>query len=107
MADDHWICPGCGAELRVGIKGCPKCSKPTRKRRRKVKAKGGRRPWEQDSSYDGLDLPDDDFDYDEFVSREFGRAPHRRVPIKWYWWVTAIVLLILMVWFGWGMLSSA
>ena len=96
MADEHWICPGCGAELRVGVKGCPTCSKPTR-RRRKRKAKASRRSWEQDSSHDGLDLPDDDFDYEEFVAKEFGRAPHRKVPIKWYWWLTAMVLLVLMV----------
>lgn len=94
MADEHWICPGCGAELRVGVRGCPPCSKP---RRRKPKPKVPRRPWEQHSSHDGLDLPDDDFDYDEFVSKEFGRAPHRTVPIQWYWWLTAIVLLALMV----------
>ncbi len=100
MSDDFWICPGCGAELKVGVKGCPKCSVPTRKRRRRVRAKGGKRPWESDAGSDGLGLPDDDFDYDEFVNREFGRAPHRRVPIKWYWWVTAVVLLILMIWAG-------
>lgn len=63
----------------------------------KARRKGARKSWEQDSGADGLDLPGDDFDYDDFVAREFGKAPHRRVPIAWYWWATALVLLILMI----------
>lgn len=47
---------------------------------------------------DGLDLPDDEFDYDEFVDREFSETPHRRIRIKWYWWLTAVVLLMWMAW---------
>ena len=95
MAGDTWICPGCGAELRVGVSGCPKCSKPPRRKKRKQKV--ARRSWEQDSDGDGLDLPDEDFDYDDFVAREFGKAPHRKVPIKWYWWVTALLLMVGMI----------
>ncbi|BCX49684.1 hypothetical protein HAHE_35920 [Haloferula helveola] len=98
MSEDLWICPGCGAELRVGRKGCPNCSKPPKRKRRKAKVRQERKSWEQDSSYDGLDLPDEDFDYDEFVNREFGNAPHRRVPIQWYWWVVAILLLGGFAW---------
>ncbi|MEM9236863.1 MAG: hypothetical protein AAGB14_08795 [Verrucomicrobiota bacterium] len=101
MDADTWICPECGAELRVGVKGCPQCSKPKRRMRRtrpkRKKKKEVRRSWEQDTDYDGLDLPDEDFDYDEYVKREFGGMPHRRVPIKWYWWLTAVVLLIGML----------
>ncbi len=91
-----WICPGCGTELKVGVNGCPKCSKPTRRKKR-PKKKEAPKSWEQDSTYDGVSLPDDDFDYDEFVAREFGKAPHRKVPIQWYWWVTAIVLLFIVI----------
>lgn len=97
MGGDYWICPGCGKELRVGVKGCPRCAKPQRPKPKKP-AKTARHSWEQDAAYDGLDLPDDDFDYDEFTAREFGKAPHRRVPIRWYWWLTAIVLLVFLVW---------
>ena len=107
VSGDFWICPGCGAELRVGVAGCPRCARPTRKRRRrKVPAAGSvRRSWEQDPAQDGLGLPDDDFDYDEFVAREFGKVPHRRVPIRWYWWVTAVGLLVLMVYTGFRLLG--
>ena len=58
-----------------------------------------RKSWEQDSDSDGLDLPDEDFDYDEFVAREFGKLPHRKVPIKWYWWMTAVLLVVGMAFY--------
>jgi hypothetical protein len=41
-----------------------------------------------------LDLPDDDFDYDEFVEQEFGSSI-RPAGIKLRWWITAIILIIL------------
>ena len=39
-----------------------------RGRKRATSAPG----WEQTEDYEGLDLPDDDFDYDDFIAREFG-----------------------------------
>ena len=62
-----------------------------------VAARKPRKSWEQDEAYDGLDLPGDDFDYDEFVKKELSGAPHRRIGIKFYYWVTAVVLLLLLV----------
>jgi hypothetical protein len=32
----------------------------------------------------------------DFVAREFGSKPHRRIGIKWYWWETALVLAVLI-----------
>lgn len=92
MKLDTYLCPGCGNEVPIGPRGCPKCSKPP-----KPRIKPARKSWQQDRAYDALDLPDEDFEYDEFVSREFGKAPHRRIGIAWYWWVTALVLLVLMI----------
>lgn len=82
-------CPFCDREVRVG-KPCPGCAKKTKP------AKPGKKPWEQDAAQDGLDLPDDDFDYDEFVAREFGKAPHRSLGVKWYWWLLGVVVLAAM-----------
>ena len=85
-AADYYACPGCGAEVRVGSRGCPKCAdKP--------------RSWEQDEYLDGSDLPDEDFDYNDFVRREFGKGPSRLKPrgLRWYWWLTALLLLALML----------
>ncbi len=83
-----YVCPFCGGQVRVG-KPCPGCLK-------KVK-KPQPLSWEQEKSKDGLDLPGDDFDYDEFIAREFGKSPHRRSELKWYWWALAVALLIGMI----------
>jgi hypothetical protein len=83
-------CPFCDREVRVGSP-CPGCAKPKKTGRKKPAA----RSWEQAPSADGLDLPDDDdFDYDDFVAREFGRAPHRRTGLRWYWWLLAVLVLL-------------
>jgi hypothetical protein len=83
-------CPFCDHEVRVG-KSCPGCA---------GKQKPARRPaeksWQLDDTYDGLDLPDEDFDYEEFVAREFGGKPHRQLGVQWYWWLLGVALLCLM-----------
>jgi len=45
-------------------------------------------------------MPDDDFDYEEFVKDEFGGRTKPR-DIHWVWWLTALglVLLFLFFWF--------
>jgi len=77
--------------VEVG-KPCLGCAKKTPQQKR-VK-----RSWEQPKSRDGLDLVDDgEFDYADFVAREFGGAPHRKTGLKWYWWGLAIVVLLAML----------
>ena len=90
--DLTYLCPSCGQEVQVGADcpGCPK-RKPAKPKKRK---RAPKRSWEQDSYYDGMDLPDQDFDYDDFVAKEFG-VPHQRLQVKWYWWVLGIFILIL------------
>lgn len=83
-----YVCPFCGGEVRVGD-ACPGC--------RKVIKKPRKRSWEQDLSKDGLDLPGDDFDYEKFIAREFGGAPHRALGIKWYWWLLGVALLVAII----------
>lgn len=85
-----YICPFCDCEVVVG-KPCGTCAKKIKPAPAKSK-----RPQAHDKIYDGLDLPDDDFDYDEFVAREFGHMPHRKTGVKWYWWVCAVAVLSLM-----------
>jgi hypothetical protein len=95
--DLTYTCPFCDHEVRVG-KSCKGCAKV--KKTAPAKAK---RSWEQDKMYDGVDLPDDDFDYDEFVAKEFGHIPHKKVGIKWYWWLLGFVILLL---FALGLISA-
>ena len=87
---DWYACPSCGAEVQVGSRGCPKCSP------------GAGRSWQRDPHPDGVDLPDDpeEFDYNDFVRREFGRGPAKAKPagLAWKWWITGVLLLILMAW---------
>lgn len=71
---------------------CPGCAK-----KRKPAAKPARKSWESDPAADGLDLPDEEFDYEDFVAREFGRAPHRALGVKWYWWLLGVAVLAAMV----------
>jgi len=42
-------------------------------------------------------LPESDFDYDEYVAREFGRLPHRRLGVPWYWWLLGLMALIAII----------
>jgi hypothetical protein len=84
-------CPFCDREVRVG-KPCSGCAKKSA-----AKPKPARKSWEQEHSADGLDLPDEDFDYDDFIAREFGKAPHQKTGIKWYWWLLAVLVLAGMI----------
>ena len=81
-------CPICGEFVPRGLVSCPACGSC---------AKSG---WREEASYDGLDLPDapEDFDYDDFVAREFGgRQKSRHLPNNFWWWVAAVLLIIIVV----------
>ena len=79
------VCPVCGEDVPRGARACPECG---------ADHNSG---WRQDAeSYDGLDLPDDNFDYDEFVRREFP-SKVRPQGIKTIWWITAILVLLISI----------
>ena len=86
---DWYACPSCGAEVRVGSRGCPKCSS------------GSGAKWDQEEYLDGIDLPEDagEFDYNDFVKREFGggTSPLKPHGMKWKWWITGVLLLGALV----------
>lgn len=85
---DWFACPSCGAEVQVGSRGCSRCTKNAPK------------SWAEEPHLDGVSLPDDpdDFDYNDFVDREFGRPSSIKPPhLAWKWWLTAIILLALMI----------
>ena len=79
------ICPVCGEDVPRGSLACPECG---------ADHNSG---WREDAeSYDGLDLPEENFDYDEFVRREFSPSI-KPVGIKTIWWITGIVLLAICI----------
>ena len=74
------ICPNCGAEVPPKARACPECGAD--------EATG----WSEEAQASGLDLPDENFDYNDFVKREFGgKSPVPR-GVHWFWWVVALVL---------------
>jgi hypothetical protein len=73
-------CPVCGEDVPAGSLACPECG---------ADHNSG---WREDA--DLVDaLPDDEFDYDEFVHKEFGHSP-KPTHIKPIWWITATLILI-------------
>lgn len=75
-------CPNCGAEVPRRARCCPECG---------ADEKTG---WSEEAYASSLDLPDDSFNYDDFVKREFGGKQAKPRGISWVWWVTAVVLLL-------------
>ena len=49
-------------------------------------------------------MPDDSFDYDKFVDREFGKKKVLPFGISWFWWLVAIVLVVLFTLFVLGVI---
>jgi uncharacterized membrane protein YvbJ len=80
------ICPNCGADVPRNARACPECG---------ADEKSG---WSDDAYASSLGIPEEKFDYDEFVKEEFGAGTRRIKPkgIHWIWWVTAVVLLVLL-----------
>lgn len=74
-------CPVCGEPVPPRALACPECG---------ADHNSG---WREDAA-DGLDLPDEEFDYDQFVKDEFGSGAPRVRPI---WAITAAVLLVAIV----------
>lgn len=73
-------CPVCGASVPARAKSCPECGADERS------------GWnEDDTRYDGLDLPDSAFEDD-------GRAPRPapKAAPSIFWWVVAVGLLVVM-----------
>lgn len=92
---ETYLCPLCDRNVSVG-RNRP-CSP---RKRKKKKPKEPRKSWEQNEASDGIDLPDDSFDDDEFIAREFGTAkPHQKIGIAAYWWITALILAIVWLLF--------
>ena len=78
------ICPVCGTEVPPSVRACPECGADDTT------------GWNADRAvYDGLDLPDDEFDYDEYLNKEFGDAGK---PAKKRWpWLCIIGLTLVLI----------
>jgi hypothetical protein len=79
-------CPNCGAELEPGAPVCPECGSD--------ETTG----WSEEAKTARLGLPDDSFDYGEFVERELEPGSSNERRLHWLWWLIALVVLAGMVW---------
>lgn len=79
------VCPVCNEEVPSGALACPECG---------ADHKSGWR--EEADAYDGLNLPDDDFNYDDFVKQEFGSRV-KPAGLKMVWWVAGILLIVALM----------
>jgi hypothetical protein len=82
-------CPVCGADVPAHARACPECGA--------CEDTG----WSEDAYASNLGLPDADFDYEDFVEREFGTSRQRRprgIGRLW-WWVAVLLLLGFVLWF--------
>jgi hypothetical protein len=83
-------CPNCGAAVPPLAKACPECGSCE---------KTG---WSDAATCETLDLPDEDFDYEEFVKKEFGAKKALPRGISWFWWLVSLLVagIILVMIFG-------
>ena len=73
-------CPNCGADVPPNARACPECGADEHT------------GWSEQAHADHLGLPDEKFNYDEFVQGEFGGKRSR--PVTWYWWAAAVAVLL-------------
>lgn len=84
------ICPQCGALVPPNAKACPECGSDEET------------GWSERATAQNLGLPDEEFDYDAFAKEEFGpkTGPAARPRgIKWFWWILALGLAVLGLFF--------
>ncbi|TLD71613.1 hypothetical protein FEM03_05580 [Phragmitibacter flavus] len=80
------VCPVCGEDVPPKALACPECGSDHNT------------GWKKDAyQNDGLNLPDEEFDYDEFIKEEFGGASPRPSGLRPLWWITGIVLLVVWI----------
>ncbi|HXR04943.1 MAG TPA: zinc ribbon domain-containing protein [Verrucomicrobiae bacterium] len=79
------VCPNCGAEVPPDARACPECGSDEQT------------GWSEKAHADNLGLPDEEFDYKEFVKEEFGTGRAKPHGIRWFWWLMALLILVTLV----------
>lgn len=75
-------CPHCGADVPANAQACPECGSTDET------------GWSEEAYVGQLGIPDEDFDYEDYVQREFGKKqPVSKKPL---WAVTALVVLLVI-----------
>ncbi len=85
MAPD--TCPNCGADVPPKARACPECGA--------CEETG----WSEEASTSDAGIPDDSFNYDDFVKREFGTRKILPYGMRWFWWIVALIAIGLLLGF--------
>lgn len=90
MPDDTFYCPICGEANKPNAKSCRGCGADERT--------GFREDFHENEYQDGDYHREDDFNYDEFVEKEFGesrpKSPRERITT-----IAAAVLILILIFF--------
>jgi uncharacterized membrane protein YvbJ len=81
------ICPNCGADVPRNATACPACG---------ADEKTG---WSDSAYASNLGIPEENFDYENFVKEEFGASQIKPCGVHWIWWLTALILVVLFLFF--------
>lgn len=76
-------CPQCGTDLPPNANVCPECGSDEQT------------GWSEAAQQDGLGIPDESFDYQDFVKREF-KDKSQVSGRSLFWWVVAVLLLVAL-----------
>lgn len=79
------VCPVCGEDVPSNALACTRCG---------ADHDSGWR--ECADTYDGVDLQEHDFNYDEFAKEEFGFQV-KPAGLKTIWWIVGIALIVAFV----------
>ena len=82
--NDYFICPNCGMEVKRNALSCPGCGSDDTT------------GW-SDAPADMDILPDDDYDYQESLEREFSSGSGKNAFPSWVA-ITGFILLLLLLW---------
>ena len=83
-----FACPHCGADVRAGAVACPQCGSDEDT------------DWSDDASKWAGDIPtgygvDDEFDYEDFIQREFSSNKNRILGLPAWVFILAVGMLVL------------
>jgi hypothetical protein len=79
-------CPNCGADVPPKARACPECGACDET------------GWSEEAHVGDLGIPDESFDYNEFVKREFGGKRILPRGIGWFWWGISLAVVAVLLW---------
>lgn len=79
------VCPECGALVPDGAKACPECGSD--------ESTG----WSESARASQLGIPEDEFDYDEYVKEEF-EPKKTGTGLSPFWWIVGVGALLAFLW---------